>query len=132
MVTDIFAAIKESPDTIEWKIKVSIVEIYMEKIRDLLDVNRNNLKVREKGSKGVYIKDVSEYYVMEAEEVLQLIKVANGNRAVSHTNMNAESSRSHSIFIMEVHQTETSTGSVSILLTIGKIWEAFPCRSCRE
>ena len=42
MVSEIFNSISDSPDHIEWRIKVSVVEIYMERIRDLLDITKTN------------------------------------------------------------------------------------------
>ena len=47
MVTTVFQHIADAPDHIEFRIKISIVEIYMEKIRDLLDNTKQNLVVRE-------------------------------------------------------------------------------------
>jgi kinesin family protein 5 len=46
MVQTLFAKIQASPDTIDFTIKVSMVEIYLERIRDLLDASRDNLEVR--------------------------------------------------------------------------------------
>jgi kinesin family protein 5 len=45
MVNTVFEEISSSPEHIEFRIKVSIVEIYMEKIRDLLDISKSNLNV---------------------------------------------------------------------------------------
>jgi kinesin family protein 5 len=81
-----------------------MIEIYMEKIKDLIDVNKVNLNVREEKAKGIYIEDLSEHYVISEEEVIELMKVGSENRSVGTTNMNAHSSRSHSIFIMTIHQ----------------------------
>ena len=47
MVDNVFDYIGRSPDYLEFRIKVSICEIYMEKIRDLLDIAKANLHVRE-------------------------------------------------------------------------------------
>ena len=55
MVGTIFETILNSPEYIEFTVKVGIVEIYMEKIRDLLDVTKTNLKIREDKRKGIYV-----------------------------------------------------------------------------
>lgn len=55
MVDSVFKQISDSPDHIEFRIKVSIVEIYMEKIRDLLDPSKINLNIREDKTRGIYI-----------------------------------------------------------------------------
>lgn len=49
----VFASIDESPETIEFELKVSIMEIYMEEIKDLLDTNNKSLKLRSEKTGGV-------------------------------------------------------------------------------
>lgn len=63
--------------------------------------------MREEKSKGVYIDDLTEEYITNEEEVLERMKEGSDNRTVSATNMNSESSRSHSLFIMTIHQNNT-------------------------
>lgn len=105
MIKQVFTHIYETTDDhIEYTVKVSIIEIYMEKIKDLLEPTRNNLKVREDKIKGIYIEDLSERYVINDKEVLELIQIGAANRAVACTNMNANSSRSHLVFILTIHQ----------------------------
>jgi kinesin family protein 5 len=43
--------------------QIAYVEVYMEKVRDLLDVSRDNLRVREDPRKGVWLEDLTEAYV---------------------------------------------------------------------
>ena len=49
----------------EFTVKVAMTEIYKEKIRDLLNTDKDNLKVREDKQKGVYIADLTEEYITE-------------------------------------------------------------------
>lgn len=74
-VEALFEGVSEADENIEFTFKVSYVEIYLEKIRDLLDVNRvkNNLTIREDKIKGVYIAGVTEEYVCSVEELLQIM-----------------------------------------------------------
>jgi kinesin family member 5 len=65
MVRTVFNRIESASETIEFSVKVSMVEIYMEKIRDLLVPAHDNLKVHEEKGKGVYIADLSEEYISE-------------------------------------------------------------------
>jgi kinesin family protein 5 len=58
-VSSIFERIASSPNYLEFRIKISMVEIYMEKIRDLLDSSKVDLKIRENKTKGIYIQDVT-------------------------------------------------------------------------
>lgn len=109
MIKQVFTHIYESVDNhLEYTVKVSIIEIYMEKIKDLLEPTKNNLKVREDKIKGIYIEDLSERYVLDDKEVLELIEFGTSNRSVAYTNMNSNSSRSHLVFILTIHQKNTS------------------------
>jgi kinesin family protein 5 len=65
-----------------------MVELYMEKLRDLLDVSKNDLKIRSDKKKGIYIEDLTENYISEPEEVFDMLKIAQVNRAICATNMN--------------------------------------------
>jgi len=60
MVRTVFNRIDATSDTIEFSVKVSMIEIYMEKIRDLMDPSKDNLKVHEEKGKGVYMADLTE------------------------------------------------------------------------
>jgi kinesin family protein 5 len=104
MVRTVFNRIETASENLEFAVKVSMIEIYMERIKDLLEPSKDNLKVHEEKGKGVYVADVTETYVAEEMEVFEIMKIGNKNRAISATNMNAESSRSHSIFILTVTQ----------------------------
>jgi kinesin family protein 5 len=55
MVRTVFNRIDNSSENIAYRVKVSMIEIYMERIKDLLDVTKSNLKIHEDKSKGVYI-----------------------------------------------------------------------------
>ena len=100
MVKGIFSRIVEAPEDVEFSMKVSFLEIYNEKIRDLLDPKKVNLKIHENKEKGVYVKDMTESYVGTEDEVYGILKIGNDNRSIGVTNMNSQSSRSHSCFIM--------------------------------
>jgi kinesin family protein 5 len=59
----------------------------------------------------VYIEDVTETYVTETQEVFNIMNLGNENRSIGVTDMNKQSSRSHSIFILEIAQNNTTTFS---------------------
>lgn len=102
MVRTVFNRIDTASDAIEFSVKVSMIEIYMEKIRDLLEPSKDNLKIHEEKGKGVYMSDLTEEYISQEREVYDIMKQGNSNRSIASTLMNAESSRSHSIFILTV------------------------------
>ncbi len=80
--------------------QVSMVEIYLEKLRDLLDATRDNLDIRESKDAGIYVEGMSEHFVTSPAEVYATIRQGSENRATASTNMNRDSSRSHSVFIL--------------------------------
>ncbi|KAI0306556.1 kinesin [Multifurca ochricompacta] len=107
----IFQSIVESDAHLEYFVKVSYMEIYLERVRDLLQPQNDNLQVHEEKSKGVYVKNLSDYYVSSAREVYEIMRQGGAARVVTSTNMNAESSRSHSIFLITISQRNTETGA---------------------
>ena len=104
MVRTVFSRIENAGEHLEFTVKISMIEIYMEKIKDLLDPKKDNLQIREEKNKGIYVADVTETYVTEEADVYAVMKLGNQSRTVAATKMNAESSRSHSIFILTVTQ----------------------------
>ena len=117
MISHVFDFIHEQ-DSTEFMIKVSMIEIYQEKIRDLLDVSRVNLPIREDTIKGIYVDGCSERYVGCPQDVLASLELGSNNRAQAATNMNEHSSRSHSIFILTINQTNKKEG----FSKIGKLY----------
>ncbi|KAI8142851.1 kinesin heavy chain [Fennellomyces sp. T-0311] len=111
IVEQIFASIMAAPSNIEFTVKVSYMEIYMEKVRDLLNPSRDNLPIHEDKQKGIYVKDLLEVYVGSSDEVYEVMRRGGNNRVVAYTNMNAESSRSHSIVQITITQKNVDTGA---------------------
>mmetsp|Transcript_28371 Transcript_28371/g.34633 ORF Transcript_28371/g.34633 Transcript_28371/m.34633 type:complete len:339 (-) Transcript_28371:1932-2948(-) len=106
---DLFRAMFESSEDIEFTIKVSFVEIYMERIRDLLNPSKGgSLKIRE-SKDDLVVEGVQENYVSDPKDLLELIDQGNENRSISSTLMNAESSRSHSVFMITISQVSISS-----------------------
>ncbi|XP_076461046.1 kinesin heavy chain-like [Babylonia areolata] len=104
IVQDIFNFIYGMDENLEFHIKVSYFEIYMDKIRDLLDVTKTNLSVHEDKNRVPYVKGCTERFVSSPEEVMEVIDEGKSNRHVAVTNMNEHSSRSHSVFLIHVKQ----------------------------
>lgn len=104
VIEEVFRKIDESEGVIEFCLKVTLVEIYQQRVRDLLDTQKSDLKIRQNKAKGIYIQDATEKYVATAKEILSLIQEGSQNRSLGHTNMNEASSRSHMVFILTVHQ----------------------------
>ncbi|XP_059575231.1 kinesin heavy chain isoform X2 [Alligator mississippiensis] len=106
---DIFNHIYAMDENLEFHIKVSYFEIYLDKIRDLLDVTKTNLSVHEDKNRVPYVKGCTERFVSSPEEILDVIDEGKSNRHVAVTNMNEHSSRSHSIFLINIKQENVET-----------------------
>jgi kinesin family protein 5 len=114
VVEALFEAVSEADESIEFTFKVTYVEIYMEKIKDLLDETglKVNLTIREDKLKGIYVAGVTEEYVTSHEELLDIMSSGALNRATAATGMNEGSSRSHSVFTVTVNQKDTRNGVI--------------------
>ncbi|KAJ0070547.1 hypothetical protein NL108_015541 [Boleophthalmus pectinirostris] len=109
IASDIFNHIYAMDQNLEFHIKVSYFEIYLDKIRDLLDVTKTNLSVHEDKNRVPYVKGCTERFVTSPEEVMDVIDEGKTNRHVAVTNMNEHSSRSHSIFLINIKQENVET-----------------------
>merc|ERR1740129_2334161 len=100
-VEHLFLAIEDTPDR-SFLMQVSYMEIYNETILDLLcepsKRKQSNLKIRENGTGSVFVEGLEEAVVSSPEEVISLMREGEKNRHYEQTNMNARSSRSHTIF----------------------------------
>ncbi|CAO2815149.1 unnamed protein product [Amaranthus hypochondriacus] len=85
-------------EKLKYSCRCSFLEIYNEQITDLLDPSSTNLLLREDVQKGVYVENLSQFEVQTVGDVLRLLIQGSANRKVAATNMNRESSRSHSVF----------------------------------
>ncbi|XP_035209523.1 kinesin-like protein KIF13A isoform X3 [Stegodyphus dumicola] len=96
----LFERINASGRQSDYKVEVSYMEIYNEKVHDLLDPKgcKQTLKVREHNILGPYVDGLSTLAVSSYEEINNLMTEGNKSRTVAATNMNSESSRSHAVF----------------------------------
>ncbi|WVZ66834.1 hypothetical protein U9M48_016001 [Paspalum notatum var. saurae] len=89
---------RQREEKLKYICKCSFLEIYNEQITDLLEPSSTNLQIREDIKKGVYVENLRECYVSSVEDVMLLLLQGVANRKMAATNMNNESSRSHSVF----------------------------------
>ena len=107
----IFEKFGEADEHIEFTVQTSFMEIYLERVKDLLNIEKSNLPIREEPGRGIYVDGVTEEYVTSPDECLQKIQEAGANRVVAATGMNAGSSRSHSVTIIKLTAMDTKTGT---------------------
>uniref|UniRef100_A0A131XYU4 Putative kinesin-like protein n=1 Tax=Ixodes ricinus TaxID=34613 RepID=A0A131XYU4_IXORI len=89
-----------------FRTEVSYLEIYNEKVKDLLkrESTQHNLRVREHPKLGPYVQDLSRHLVMDYSDVQELMARGNAHRTTASTAMNDTSSRSHAIFTLNFTQ----------------------------
>ncbi|KAG0207019.1 kinesin-like protein Klp8 [Mortierella sp. NVP41] len=103
---ELFKRIENNRDpTLSYRVEVSYMEIYCERVRDLLNPkNKGHLKVREHPSLGPYVEDLSKLMVTSFQDIENLMDEGNKARTVAATNMNETSSRSHAVFTVLLTQ----------------------------
>ncbi|XP_058066317.1 kinesin-like protein KIF13A [Anopheles bellator] len=109
---ELFASIAaKQTDELTYKVEVSYMEIYNEKVHDLLDptTSKQSLKVREHNVLGPYVDGLSQLAVTSFMDIDNLMAEGNKSRTVAATNMNSESSRSHAVFTVVLTQTLIDT-----------------------
>ncbi|ALC39330.1 cmet, partial [Drosophila busckii] len=94
-VKEIFKQIAKQTDR-DFLLRVGYIEIYNEKICDLLNKKNQDLKIHE--SSGMVNVNCEECIITSEEDMLRLLCLGNKERTVGETNMNERSSRSHAIF----------------------------------
>jgi len=138
LTKEIFHLMKDSPPTVEYIVRCSFVEIYLEKVLDLLNpVNRSirilssmdddaeagglmgsliggvgngNCSSPSRDDETFFMKGASEACCFDESDVISLLVRGNACRTVSSTKMNTDSSRSHAIFVLKIEQKDHSTG----------------------
>ncbi|OTA69191.1 kinesin-domain-containing protein [Hypoxylon sp. EC38] len=117
-ITDIFSYIRETPSR-EFLLRVSYLEIYNEKIHDLLSMASGNgvgpgqqeeIKLREDSKRGVYATPLKEEIVQSPTQLLRVIARGDQARRTASTQFNARSSRSHAVVQIVVESRERIPG----------------------
>ncbi|XP_050432495.1 osmotic avoidance abnormal protein 3 [Adelges cooleyi] len=104
----VFEAISVTDD-VKFLVLASYMEIYNEEVRDLLSADtKKRLELKENSERGVYVQELSHHAVHNVVECQKLMEQGWRNRATGATMMNADSSRSHSIFTLSVEMMSMS------------------------
>ncbi|CAD8069314.1 unnamed protein product [Paramecium sonneborni] len=101
--------LEDQSENVEYLVKCSYLEIYNEHIIDLLNPQLGNLQLREDLKKGVYVEQLSEEVCTNVAESLEVLQRGSLNRHISSTQMNIESSRSHSVFTIQLESRRQSS-----------------------
>ncbi|SCU95491.1 LAME_0F12354g1_1 [Lachancea meyersii CBS 8951] len=118
-------------DDEELSVKVSYLEIYNEKIYDLLNYQDSKicssthgsfipkptqatcaaeLQIRDDSKHGVRVVGLTERDANSTEELMKWISIGNSNRRTGETDYNARSSRSHTIVSITLTRTNVASG----------------------
>uniref|UniRef100_A0AAR5QK46 Kinesin motor domain-containing protein n=2 Tax=Dendroctonus ponderosae TaxID=77166 RepID=A0AAR5QK46_DENPD len=114
-VRDLFQHVRDNFST-DFTITVSFIELYREMLYDLLankPRDQCTLEIREDIAKGIHIPNATEVLVHSVEDVLSILAKGSLGRATASTNMNEQSSRSHSIFTISIDMANKSDAYLS-------------------
>eukprot|EP00667_Euglena_gracilis_P001648 EG_transcript_1648 len=104
----IFDRIKEAGSGVSWRVFCSFVELYNGKCRDLLCENQVSLAIREAADKSFFVQDLQMIECKFEKELFRHMEEGTDRRLVGETDLNAHSSRSHSLFTVLLERTEQS------------------------
>jgi hypothetical protein len=118
-VTDLFGNLNTAMadgELISYKVKASYLEIYGEDVYDLLPADnlvrngsgRVGLAVREDDAGKIFVQGLNKFPVTNVESTLDLLSSGARHRITASTAMNSESSRSHSVFTLQLEQSVRS------------------------
>jgi kinesin family protein 22 len=96
-----FAQENKTP-TKKTAILISYLEIYNEKIYDLLSSSCQDLPIREDQSRNIFIPNLTETEIVSIEDFRKTYEIGCKNRTVAGTKLNSQSSRSHAILLLKV------------------------------
>ncbi|KAM4593786.1 kinesin-like protein KIFC3 isoform 4-T4 [Odontesthes bonariensis] len=109
----LFSEVTEKAPDWDYRITVSMVEIYNETLRDLLRENptdKLDIKMNPDGSGQLYVPGLTENAVQSPEDINRVFELGHMNRATACTNLNEHSSRSHALLIITVSGFNSATG----------------------
>ncbi|EIE18687.1 P-loop containing nucleoside triphosphate hydrolase protein [Coccomyxa subellipsoidea C-169] len=119
-VNEIAVGVAECTDDCYFQVNLSVVEIYCERIRDLLssEAGSDNLVVQQDRQRGVCIAGATLVPVQTERELVELMQQGIAKRTVARTGMNAASSRSHCLVMLaiEKHWPDGSVGHGKLCL----------------
>ncbi|XP_051794743.1 kinesin-like protein KIFC3 isoform X2 [Acanthochromis polyacanthus] len=110
----LFSEVMEKAPDWDYKISVSMVEIYNETLRNLLGENptdKLDIKMNPDGSGQLYVPGLTEITVQSPEDINRVFELGHMNRATACTNLNEHSSRSHALLIITVSGFNVATGN---------------------
>uniref|UniRef100_A0A8C5R1L9 Kinesin-like protein n=1 Tax=Leptobrachium leishanense TaxID=445787 RepID=A0A8C5R1L9_9ANUR len=103
-LNDLFKAIEETTDSMDYTVSMSYLEIYNEIVRDLLNPSSRVLELREDSKGAIQITGITECSTSNADEIMELLRKGNKLRTQEPTGANKTSSRSHAVLQVTVRK----------------------------
>ncbi|KAF2447827.1 kinesin [Karstenula rhodostoma CBS 690.94] len=100
-----------------WQLKATYLEIYNEQLRDLLIPEetpvheRPQVAIREDTKGRILLTGLTQISINSPEDLLNALNFGSSIRQTDATSVNAQSSRSHAVFSLNLVQKKTSTGT---------------------
>ncbi len=103
-IAELFRLAEERGEDYDISVSASVLEIYNEQLRDLLTRDKSGAKLEAKLARdgSVHVPGLTAMQVGTPEDIVKVMEVATKNRAVSATNMNEHSSRSHAMLSVSI------------------------------
>ncbi|KAH9610142.1 hypothetical protein KSS87_003454 [Heliosperma pusillum] len=116
----LFQIARERSDTFTYDISVSVIEVYNEQIRDLLDTSNapKKLEIKQASEGSHHVPGIVEAKVGDAKQVWEVLQIGSNARAVGSNNVNEHSSRSHCLLCVMVKAKNLINGEC----TKSKLW----------
>lgn len=106
----------------QFLVRCAYMEIYNEEVYDLLGNDpKEKLSLKEDRDRGVFVAGLTETVVKDVSDIADLRRKGNKNRTTGFTLMNADSSRSHSIFLINIETSEDDPDSDQVHIRAGKL-----------
>ncbi|EAR93873.2 kinesin motor catalytic domain protein (macronuclear) [Tetrahymena thermophila SB210] len=100
----IFDLVENDEEGTEFIINCSMLEIYKEILYDSFQEGKEELKIKENVQKGIYVQGLTQTSIANQDELIQLINIGYNTKRTRETRLNEYSSRSHTIFMIEIQQ----------------------------
>jgi len=114
-IQDLFSELAEYPNS-AFLLRLSVIEVYNEEIRDLLNPSKKAVTTRYDSKLGLFVLSKEEF-VIDYNRMIELLSIADANRMVSSTGMNERSSRSHTVYKITIERKDVldrSAGPVDL------------------
>jgi hypothetical protein len=95
-----------------YEIYASYIQIYMEKVSDLINPAKQKLQIYNSPDKNLWVTDATKSPVKNVKEVLEILELGARNRVTAATNSNLESSRSHALLVLTIDKHQLLEGKL--------------------